>query len=450
MNKFLFTAFIVSCVLITTKISAQEPTQDFQYRRSSLSMVLIESENFPNKDAVMDSWNNFPFPDKYNEHNIDLKSINLEALKLSDQELLHGGFLVDTLKNSFQIVKATAGGKPVRYLNAANTMAAVMPNEQQEYQLKIDKVIRERKLANELIATWFNRDAEGKFDMSLIQERGFYNATEMEASIAQGQARGLASLGDAGEELLRNTFVTFSKLSFNENEPTARAIRDAAKKSIRENMAGKSQILMDAALAGADATYEKTKEGYTLWSKTWLYQLNWNDSVAAVFYTDLWANPEAFDESDLFGLEFVGTQYNRSLVTFKIGEKRTEEQIIDLALIRNVDNAFAKLQKNHEVFKPKVPVLTSDPITAQIGMKEGLSGGEKFDVLEMVFNQKTGTTEYKVVGSATVDKKAVWDNRHNAGEEIEPALNKDGTPIRATTFKGAKSIEPGMLLKQKK
>lgn len=84
MNKFLFTAFIVSCVLITTKISAQEPTQDFQYRRSSLSMVLIESENFPNKDAVMDSWNNFPFPDKYNEHNIDLKSINLEALKLSE------------------------------------------------------------------------------------------------------------------------------------------------------------------------------------------------------------------------------------------------------------------------------------------------------------------------------------------------------------------------------
>jgi len=33
----------------------------------------------------------------------------------------------------------------------------------------------------------------------------------------------------------------------------------------------------------------------------------------------------------------------------------------------------------YEVFKVKVPVLTNEPITAQIGMKEGLEGGEKFE-----------------------------------------------------------------------
>jgi len=450
MKKLIFTILIVSCFLITTKISAQESTQAFKYSRSSLSMILIESESFPNKDAVMSSWNSFPFPDKYNKHDIDLKSFNIDAIQLSEQDLLDAGFFKDTLKNPLQIAKATGSLKPVKYLNSENTIAVVMPTEKQEYQLKIDKVMREKKLANKLVASWFNRSSDGKLDMSLIQERGFYNATEMEASIAQGQTKGLASLGDAGEHLLRNTFVTFTKFNFIENEPAAAIVRDVAKAEIAKSMAGKPQMLIDKALQAADATYEKTKEGYSLWSKTWLYRLNWNDSIAAIFYNDLWSNPSAFDKSDLFSLEFVGVQYNQSLVTFKIGEKRAQEQIIDLALVRNIDKAFAELQKDNDEFKPKVPVLTSNPITAQIGMKEGLTGGESFDVLEMVFNQKTGTTEYKKVGTATADKKIIWDNRYNAGEQAEQVLDKDGNPITATPFKGGKTIQPGMLLKQVK
>jgi len=450
MKKLIFTVLTVACLVGTTQTFAQESSKDFKYRRSSLSMILIESESFPNKDAVMSSWNNYPFPDKYNKHEIDLKSFNINAIVLSEQDLLDAGFLKDTLKNPLQIAKATGSLKPVKYLNTEQTIAVVMPTEKQEYQLKIDKVMNDNKLANKLVAKWFNRSADGKFDMSLIQERGFYNASELEASIAQGQALGAASLGDAGEELLRNTFVTFTKLEFIENEPAAAIVRDAAKAYIAESMAGKPQMLIDKSMQVVDATYEKTKEGYSLWSKTWLYRLNWNDSIAAIFYNDLWSNPSAFDKSDLFSLEFVGDQYNQSLVTFKIGEKRTQEQIIDLALVRNVDNAFAKLQKKNDVFKPKVPVLTSNPITAQIGMKEGLNGGESFDVLEMTLNPKTGLTEYKKVGSAKADKKIIWDNRYNAGEQVEPVLDKDGNPITATPFKGGKTIQPGMLLKQVK
>lgn len=451
MRKLIFTILAVACLSITSQTKAQESKQDFKYRRSSLSMILIESESFPNKDAVMSSWNNCPFPDKYNKHDIDLKSFDINAIVLSDQDLLNAGFLKDTLKNPFQIVKATGSLKPVKYLNAENTIAVVLPTEKQEYQLKIDKVLNDNKLANKLVAKWFNRSADGKFDMSLIQERGFYNASELEASIAQGQTKGLASLGDAGEELIRNTFVTFTKLQFIENEPAAAIVRDAAKAGIEKSMEGKPQMQIDIALKAIDAIYEKTKEGYSLWSKTWLYRLNWNDSIASIFYNELWSNPSAFDKSDLFSLEFVDVQYNQSLVTFKIGETRTQDQLIDLALVRNVDNAFAELQKDNDVFKPKVPVLTVNPITAQIGMKEGLTGGEKFDVLEMTLNPQTGLTEYKKVGTATADKKNIWDNRYNAGGEPEiEQLDKEGNPINGTLFKGGKSIQPGMLLKQVK
>jgi hypothetical protein len=451
MKKFLLAILVLICILPVLQVSAQNATQDLKYRRSSLSMILIESESFPNKEAVMGSWNNYPFPDKYNKHAIDLKSFNINSIELSEQDLLSAGFLKDTLKNPLQILKATSSLKPLKYLNSEETIAIVLPTEKQEYQLKIDKVIRESKLANKLVASWFNKDATGKFDMSLIEKRGQYNATELEANIAKGQIRSTASLGDAGIELIGNTFVTFTKLDFKENEPVVRAIRDAAKAEIEKSMAGKPEILKNKALQTADAAYEKAKEGYSLWTKTWLYRLNWNDSTAEVFYKDLWANPAAFEKSDLFNLEFVGVQYNQSLVTFKIGETRTQEQLIDLALIRNVDNAFAELQKKNDVFKPKIPVLTTNPITAQIGMKEGLSGGEKFDVLELTVNPKTGLTEYKKVGTAVADKKIVWDNRYNAGQKSEAELlDKDGNPITGTTFKSSKDIQPGMLLKQTK
>lgn len=116
--------------------------------------------------------------------------------------------------------------------------------------MMIDKVITSEKLANKLVASWFNRSPDGKFNMKLIQERGFYNASEMEAGIAKGQAKGLASLGDAGEELLRNTFVTFTKLDFIENEPAALKARDAAKKEIQESMTNSPKLLVDKALKG--------------------------------------------------------------------------------------------------------------------------------------------------------------------------------------------------------
>jgi hypothetical protein len=402
------------CSAGITQMLAQESSQDFKYRRSSLSMILMESESFPNKDAVMNSWNNFPFPDKYNKHDIDLKSFNIDSMQLSSQELKdEPGFLTkDTVK------------------------------------IKIDKVIQEDKLANKLVASWFNRNSDGKMDMNLIQERGFYNASEMEASIAQGQTRGLASLGDAGEELLRNTFVTFTQLNFISNEPIAAAIRDTAMEALLEG--DLDQKMIDFLSKKIDKIYEKTKEGYSLISKTWLYRLNWNDSTATIFYKDLWSDASAFDKSDLFSLEFVGTQFNTSLVTFKLKVERTQEQIIDLALVRNVNNAFAKLQRQNDVFKPKVPILTINPLTAKIGMKEGLNGGEKFDVLEMVFNRKTGLTEYKKIGMVAADKKLIWDNRYNAGEQVEQKFDSEGNPITATPFKGKKNIQPGMLLVQTK
>ena len=98
--------------------------------------------------------------------------------------------------------------------------------------------------------------------------------------------------------------------------------------------------------------------------------------------------------------------------------------------------------------------MSLDPVTADIGTKEGIKGGEKFEILELVIDPKTGASEYKTVGKVKVDKKKVWNNEYNLNDGKEVELDKDGNPIpqlTATSFKGGSSkLYPGLLLKQVK
>jgi len=440
-------SFFFLFVLYSSSIQGQDPSS-FKYRRSSLSMILLESSAFPQKEAVMSSWQNYPFPDKYNKHDINMPSVSIENVTLTDEDYRAAGYL-DTLKKITDILKATASLNNLRY-NADSSVVLRLPTEKTETQLRIDKIIKEQGLAKKCVSSWFNRAADGKLSFDLVASRGMYSASEMDKAVADNSSVGMSAIADAGIELLKNTFVTFTKMDFVENEPIVRAIRDQAILEIQKNIT--IPIAQQKAIELANKAYEKGKEGYSLWSKTWLYQLNWNDSIQSVMFQQLWNDPKAYESSDLFSLNFVGVQYNTSLVTFSLKETRTQEQIINLALVRNIDKAFAELQKENDVFKPKVPVLTSDPITAQIGMKEGLEGGEKFDVFEMTMNPKTGLTEYKNVGEVTVDKKLVWDNRYTDGQVVIDAESGDeanaAAKLNATTFKGSKKIQPGMLLKQ--
>jgi hypothetical protein len=421
MNKFIYSSLAATLMsaFVTTHAQNADKTPDIKYRRSSLHTILLEADNFPNKEVVIQAYNNSPFPDKYNDHNIGIKSFN-----------------------------------PKNY-GATAQNAADADMEISETQAAIDRFIVDQKIANKLVAKWFNRKADGSFDMQLVGERGTYNASDMEANIAKGSARGTSSLADAGGELIGNTFVVFSKMTFVSNEVVAAGVRDASKLAATKIS---NSMLQQSAMKAADATYEKTKEGYSVWTTSYLYKLRWNDSIANVFYNNLWfdksavnpAKKEAFDKTNLFSLEFLGQEKASSLVTFSLKEKRTENQIIALSTVRNVDAVYAKLQKKYDVFKPKVPLYTGYPITAKIGMKEGLEGGEKFEVLEQVVDPKTGLTKYESKGTIKVDKDLLWDNRFNAGAEPSADADKTKPVLDRTTFNGGKKFYSGMLIRQLK
>ena len=118
------------------------------------------------------------------------------------------------------------------------------------------------------------------------------------------------------------------------------------------------------------------------------------------------------------------------------------DEVLQEALYRNIDNSFSKLQKQNEVFMPAVPVIGVNPITAPIGMKEGLEGGEKFRVFEMTYDPESGETRFVEAGIVKVDKKQIWDNQFSLSQS-----KKKGTP-QYTAFKGGKGVLPGMMIKQ--
>ena len=72
-------------------------------------------------------------------------------------------------------------------------------------------------------------------------------------------------------------------------------------------------------------------------------------------------------------MEYIGSDVSWADAQSSIFTNKTEEQLIEKSTIKAVDAVIVKLQKNHEEFKTKTPLFTGEPITAKIGLKEGLT-----------------------------------------------------------------------------
>lgn len=467
---------VLPLMLSAQKKGAELPT--VKYRRSSLHLVLVQAGGYDRSEIVEGAFFKTPFPDKYNNHRLGLNTLERAKYPITDADRQAAG------TNKSKVGQFASNAAASQTGGMADPNAADVP-------LQIDKFIAQNKLAHALVAKWYGRDQDGGFDATLIAERGMYDASALDQDIAKGAAMGNALLADAGEQLIDKTFVIFNALRFVENEPIAAKIRDAAKMAASKIP---NAIVQASSTAAAEVAYLATKEGFTVITTSYLYKLNWNDSISNIFYSSLWltkgtideAKKKAFDESNLFSLSYVGTTKVSNVIMLGLITNVTKQNAaIELLTARNIDAVYAKLQKEYEVFKPMTPLHSIDPATARIGMKEGLEGGEKFEVLEQLVDPKTMMTSYKRKGVITVEKDKVWDNRISelvspsptaqmTEEErieymVEQALSGvkpveeapvDTTPqtdaekaaiaLGATTFKGGSKLYPGILIRQMK
>ncbi|MBC3756971.1 hypothetical protein H7U19_01050 [Hyunsoonleella sp. SJ7] len=402
-------ALFILFAMTSFSLTGQETTVDVKYKRSSLHTIMITDDTREHSETIRDIFINAPLIDKFNNHMVDMRLVP-KADALSGQ--------VETDED-----KSSKHKEILSYLNTND-------------------------LAKSIVAKWFNRSETGGFNMDLVAERGHYNATDLDVKIANNSERGAALLSDAGEALIQNTFVIVNDFKYTNKEEVAKKTNSILSKvSSIASRVGDGHTVQ---LANASSeSVEFLGKGYIIKTKAHLFKLVWNEETAAIFYNNFWTDdnnldPEkkkAFDDTDVFKLEYIGTEISwADLQSTKLTTK-TNEELIGIATIKAIDNVIAKLQRTHEVFRTKTPLIGVDPLAAKIGLKEGLEKGDKYEVLEQVLNEN-GIVEYQRLGIIKVDKDHIWDNRYNAEEE-------NPSPITYTTFSGGKKkYFAGMLIRQ--
>ena len=448
---------ILCLLIIFTSLTAySQDKSEVKYRRSSLHLMMMEDAKLPEKDIIINTFNNYPFPDKYNDHKIDIVTIpnflnddaeeakkELKEQKKADKE--SDVKLSDEEKKRRKLIKDLRGADKT-----------------------IEKYFHDNKVANKIVAKWYNMQSNGVMNFDLVGDRGKYDATELDVKIAGKMSKSIATqLQDAGTELIDKTFVIINKFKFIDNEIAA-AIAYEISKGVLKGMPSESKIqqtIKNAFEKKAKTLYEKMRKGYSVSTQAILYQLDWSKEVQNTFYNEHFMPEDysatlndslrlqamnSFLNSDIFQLKLIGMEKQMIAVMNLTSEDLSKQQIIDEAIKRTMNKVYVKLQKEYDVFKPRMPLLSASKkdCTAKIGMKEGLEGGEKFEVLEQMVD-KDGLTIYKSKGTIKVDKKKLWDNQFYAASP--PSLEGDKEVILATGFKGCKkSFYRGMLIKQLK
>ncbi len=407
--KILNTLIVLLFIPLLSVGQKIESSNDVIYRRSSLYPFMIVETNRQYSDVIQRVFLSSPVPDKFNNH-------------IVNEQTIRNGIAPELTKRSDKIISQSE--------NISNYLA-------------------ENDVAKKIVAKWFNRKSDGSFDMDLVAHRGSYNATDMDIALAKSSKRGMALLADAGEELINNTFIIVNDFDYVNKEEVAKKVN-----------AGLGLLRDVAQLADVDVKTETLEsavktfgKGYVVRTTSYLYRLVWNDSVAAVFYNDYWMDKNnidnsrkvAFDNSDIFKMELIGWEVAWADLQSTIYTKKTDQELIAVATVRAIDAVIAKLQRKYEVFRTKTPLYSVDPLAAKIGMKEGLEKGDRFEVLEQVMD-KHGRTKYKRRGVIKVDKKHIWDNRFEAGENGDEA--NEASKLGFTKFKGSGKFYSGMLIRQ--
>lgn len=377
---------------------------NLKYRRSSVYTLMINDTSRAGYGYILSAFGDHRLPQKFNNHNV-------------------GPYLIEG-----------KGGS----------------RDEQAQINTIKEFVNENQLAKKLVAKWFNRSVNGGFNMDLISKRGYYNASDLDVALAQSSQRGIALLADAGEELINNTFILVSDYHFTNKEEVAKKVNAGLGfVAALAEASGEDKFAKDLNKVSKQIDY--VGKGFVIKTRTYLFQLEWNEGIANQFYSQYWTTDEnldparinAFNNSDIFKMKFVGYQAATADLQTTKSTKKSNAQLIQQATVRAQNKAIAKLERTYEQFRTKTPLFSTSPLTAKIGKKEGIRKNDKFEVLEQVLD-KEGRTRYKRRAVITAIPSKIWDNTYGADEDP----NNTQT-ITATHFKGnAKGLYEGMLIRQ--
>lgn len=410
--KRLQTIILGLFILSSISVYAQNP-DDAKYRRSSIYSLMIKHQNQQFANDISKVFDEMPVPDKYNSHDLSIKIISVDEKKVEDEDKAVKNFL------------------------------------------------ERNHVASHLVARWFNREpSTGVCNMELVKSRGLYGASELDRILASKSVRGNAILEDAGEDLIGHTFVLLNDIRYIDRGRGSSVfggvvrmtggVVTAANKANNNNTTTNNNNNQNNYESLAKMT--ESYKGFKVKIHSYLYRLVWDEEVAANFYSEVYSDRpdeskcKAFEQMrPQFHLELVGEQTSSGSDVSFLGINENQPLLmVRKACQRALDENVANLQHNFDVFKVREPIRSVDPVTAYIGLKEGMTSSSRYEVLEVV-REEDGRTTYQRVGVVAPESGKIWDNRFMASEE-----RAKGADLGYTTFKviRGEGFYPGMLLRE--
>ena len=417
MVSFSKTYLSAMLLLLSVGAFAQSAGEQLSYRRSALAEAIIYHSEDTFGRNIQEAFESIPVSDKYDDHTIGIRVIDNDRIP-------------DVRKNSHGLVKA-------KYGKTLNKEDIRLNGEM------LERILNEANCAKWMVAKWFGWDL-ARID-SIIHDNSL-EKRERDSLLLTAATMNMRLIQQRGQ--YNATYVTTEE-------------RAAVAKMTMNILGGVFDILTggevgrDVAKTGGQVADLFT--GFTVKTHSYLFQLQWNDSIAAIFYNNYYSAvpdkdkiPAFLHDSTTFRMKYVAHEYEYDGKA-EVKGKYDRHELVKMICTRSIDKNIAALQLAYEDFKVKTPVyeiVTNEKgkiigYSAKIGMKEGITEQSKFQVIERVIDPEKQTSTYRHVADLRPVKGEIWDNRYNAVLE-----HAEDSELNATLFKktGGGEILPGMLI----
>lgn len=274
-------------------------------------------------------------------------------------------------------------------------------------QAVIDKM-EEADYGKQVMSYIFNRQPDGRMDISRVLERGNYNATDVELMKHESLYVGIEAVGDRGFDLLDKNYILV--LDF----------YDITSKRFEKTVDWSAK--MDGYLFKMNYSEELLSDFY----KCWIYDDDSQEERAA--------KNKAFNELRV-GASLVHT------VSKKLSYSEEQDKANNAVAVNNMmrsgyNGIVTEIENLNEDWAVKTALIQTRPLKAKIGTKEGVRNAKRFDVYEYYETNGRLTTKRKGIVRAT----KVAKNSYVADKE---------SPASEFYQIAGGNLQPGMTLRQK-
>ena len=400
--------------------SAREPADlrlDRKFQRRAVVPLFV---NFGNLDATaVGLLARDGTPEKVDAHEIPTLVIesNFQREDYLEEGQLSGiGNAYNTVQNLRNRLAGITGG------TTKDTAEVPIVTNDSILAARYNALLMEKRIGNELIARWFDRNENGAFTVfGTFQERARYDADYATKLQALSTVRGLASLTDHADQLVNETYLL---------------VVDIATVQTMEEV------------YNAQQAKSRPDRGFAASGKVHVFKLDFSDSIQSIFWNDLWidasespsaaneARRQAFDEMRFpftyvqsFPISGKGTQSKNPPESklLRMAWQRASDAELYAKCIRSISSGIAgefvdvnsgigilASDRNAGTVTPLTfdvtgnIIATSPMIAARIGTKEGLKRNRTYFIMED--KQTGGGVQYsKRVGAVRVH--TVADNK---------------------------------------